>query len=52
MRFRKRFYIHSIQRKYALLTFLLLASYTLGRLNRLKRRESCLEEENLDMINQ
>ena len=28
MRFRKRFYIHSIQRKYALLTFLLLASYT------------------------
>lgn len=28
MRFRKRFYIHSIQRKYAFLTFLLLASYT------------------------
>ncbi len=28
MRFRKRFYIHSIQRKYAFLTFLLLTSYT------------------------
>lgn len=28
MRMRKRFYIHSIQRKYALFTFLLLASYT------------------------
>lgn len=28
MRFRKRFYIHSIQRKYAFLTFLLLISYT------------------------
>lgn len=28
MRFRKRFYIHSLQRKYAFLTFLLLASYT------------------------
>lgn len=28
MRIRKRFYIHSIQKKYALLTFLLLASYT------------------------
>ncbi len=28
MRFRKRFYIHGIQRKYAFLTFLLLASYT------------------------
>jgi methyl-accepting chemotaxis protein len=29
MRFRKRIYIHSIQKKYAMLTFLLLASYTL-----------------------
>jgi methyl-accepting chemotaxis protein len=28
MRFRKRFYIHSIQKKYAFLTLLLLASYT------------------------
>lgn len=28
MRFRKQFYIHSIQKKYALLTFLLLSSYT------------------------
>lgn len=28
MKFRKRFYIHTIQRKYALLTFLLLAAYT------------------------
>ncbi|MBI3810897.1 MAG: methyl-accepting chemotaxis protein [Nitrospirae bacterium] len=28
MRFRKRFYIHSIQKKYAVLTFLLLISYT------------------------
>ncbi len=28
MRIRKRFYIHSIQKKYALLTFFLLASYT------------------------
>ena len=28
MKFRKRFYIHGIQRKYAFLTFLLLVSYT------------------------
>ncbi len=28
MRFRKQFYIHGIQRKYAFLTFLLLLSYT------------------------